>query len=160
MAIFLALLKTFRPQQWLKNLALFAALIFSGLLYREGAFVSVFQAFLVFIVLSSTTYIFNDLIDVTADRKHPYKKLRPIASGQLPIPLAIFALIAGVFIGITWAYALNYFLFICAITYLLLQLLYTTYLKKIPIVDVIVIASGYLIRVYAGAFAISAHMDG
>ncbi len=159
MAVLLALLKTVRPRQWLKNFALFAALVFSGLLFQEGAFGRVTQAFFVFTILSSTTYIFNDLMDAQSDRQHPYKKFRPIASGKLPVPVALFALIIGVFVGISWAYSLNYYLFLSALTYLGLQILYTGYLKKIPIVDVIVIALGYLIRVYAGAFTIGAHMD-
>ena len=159
MAILLALFKTVRPRQWVKNFALFAALVFSGLLFQEGAFSLVFQAFLVFTIFSSITYIFNDLVDVEADRKHPYKKSRPIASGGLPIPMAIFSLVVGVVVGLSWAMQINYYLFISGLAYLILQIFYTSYLKKIPIVDVIVIAFGYLIRVYAGAFTISAHMD-
>lgn len=159
MAIFFSLLKTVRPRQWVKNLALFAALIFSGLLFQEGAFGRVLQGFCVFTLFSSATYIFNDLIDVEADRKHPYKKSRPLASGELPVSLAIFFLIAGVVVGLAWALQLNYYLFLSGLFYLVLQIFYSTYLKKIPIIDVIVIASGYLIRVYAGAFTISAHMD-
>ena len=159
MAILLALFKTVRPRQWVKNFALFAALIFSGLLFQEGAFYRVFQAFLVFTIFSSVTYIFNDLVDVEVDRKHPYKRSRPIASGELPIPVAIFSLVVGVIVGLSWAMQINYYLFIRGVLYWILQIFYTSYLKKIPIVDVIVIAFGYLIRVYAGAFTISAHMD-
>lgn len=159
MAILLALLKTVRPRQWVKNLALFAALVFSGLLFQEGAFDRVFQAFLVFTFFSSVTYIFNDLVDIEADRQHPYKRSRPIASGELPIPMAVFSLVAGVVVGLAWAWSVNYYLFLSGLIYLVLQIFYTTYLKKVPIVDVIVIATGYLIRVYAGAFTISAHMD-
>lgn len=159
MAILLALFKTIRPRQWVKNFALFAALIFSGLLFQEGAFSLVFQAFLIFTIFSSVTYLFNDLIDVEADRKHPYKKSRPVASGELPVPIAIFSLILGVVVGLGWALQLNYYLFVSGLAYLIMQICYTTYLKKVPIIDVIVIASGYLIRVYAGAFTISAHMD-
>jgi 4-hydroxybenzoate polyprenyltransferase len=159
MAILLALLKTVRPRQWVKNLALFAALVFSGLLFQEGSFGRVLQAFLVFTIFSSSTYIFNDLIDIDLDRKHPYKKSRPLASGELPIPIAIFCLITGVVVSLAWALNINYYLFLSGLVYLVLQIFYTTYLKKVPIVDVIVIAAGYLIRVYAGAFTISAHMD-
>lgn len=159
MAVLIALLKTVRPRQWLKNFALYGALIFTGLLYQKGAFGLVTQAFFVFTILASSTYIFNDLLDVKADRLHPFKRKRPIASGELPIPLAIFMLGAGVIIGLTWAYTLNYFFFISCLVYLAVQVLYTGFLKKVAIVDVIVIAFGYLIRVYAGAFVISAHMD-
>jgi 4-hydroxybenzoate polyprenyltransferase len=159
MAVLIALLKTVRPRQWLKNLALYAALVFTGLLYQEGAFGLVTQAFVVFTILASATYIFNDLFDIKTDRLHPFKKNRPIASGELPVPMAVFALIAGVIIGLMWAYSLNYFFFISCLVYLGVQILYTGYLKKVAIMDVIVIALGYLIRVYAGAFVISAHMD-
>jgi len=159
MAVLIALFKTVRPRQWLKNFALYGALIFTGLLYQKGAFGLVTQSFFVFTILSSATYIFNDLLDVRTDRLHPFKKNRPIASGELPIPIALFALIVGVFVGLSWAYSLNYFFFISCLVYLIIQVLYTGFLKKVAIVDVIVIALGYLIRVYAGAFAISAHMD-
>ena len=159
MAILIALFKTVRPRQWLKNFALFGALIFTGLLYQKGAFGLVTQAFFIFTILSSATYIFNDLLDVSTDRLHPFKKNRPIASGAFPIPVAFFALISGTIIGLTWAYTLNLFFFISCLVYLFIQVLYTGFLKKIAIIDVIVIALGYLIRVYAGAFVISAHMD-
>jgi 4-hydroxybenzoate polyprenyltransferase len=159
MAVLIALLKTVRPRQWLKNFALYGALIFTGMLYQKGAFGLVTQAFFVFIILSSVTYIFNDLLDVKADRLHPFKKKRPIASGELPIMVALLAIVAGLFIGLNWAFSLNYFFFISCLVYLVIQVLYTGFLKKVAIVDVIVIALGYLIRVYAGAFVISAHMD-
>lgn len=159
MAVLIALFKTVRPRQWLKNFALYGALIFTGLLYQKGAFGLVTQAFFVFTILSSATYIFNDLLDIKTDRLHPFKKNRPIASGALPIPVALFALVVGVFVGLSWAYTLNLYFFISCLVYLFIQVLYTGYLKKVAIVDVIVIALGYLIRVYAGAFVISAHMD-
>lgn len=159
MAVLIALFKTVRPRQWLKNLALYGALVFTGFLYQKDAFGLVTQAFIVFTILASSTYIFNDLLDVRTDRLHPFKKNRPIASGALPIPVAFLALVAGVVIGLSWAYTLNYFFFISCLVYLGVQVLYTGYLKKVPIVDVIIIAFGYLIRVYAGAFVISAHMD-
>ena len=159
MAILLALFKTVRPRQWLKNAALYAPLVFTGLLFQEGAFGLVTQAALVFVILSSTTYIFNDLIDVKADRLHPFKKNRPIASGALPVPIAVYALISGVIGGLAWAYSLNNYFFISCLVYLGVQVLYSGYLKKVAIMDVIVIAFGYLIRVYAGAFVVSAHMD-
>jgi len=138
---------------------LFAALIFAGLLFQEGAFGKVFQAFIIFTIFSSATYLFNDLLDIDSDQEHPYKKLRPIASGELPVPVAVLALVLGVIVGLAWAYSLNYFLFISGVVYLSIQIAYTKYLKTVPIIDVIVIASGYLIRVYAGALTISAHMD-
>ena len=159
MAVLIALLSTVRPRQWLKNFALYGALIFTGLLFHKGDFGLVTQAFFVFTILSSITYIFNDLLDIKADRLHPFKKNRPIASGNLPIPEAVIAIIVGLYVGLTWAYSLNTFFFISCLVYLFVQILYTGYLKRVAIVDVIVIAFGYLIRIYAGAFVISAHMD-
>lgn len=159
MAVLIALFSTVRPRQWLKNFALFGALIFTGMLYQKGAFLLVTQAFFVFTILSSATYIFNDLLDVRTDRLHPFKKNRPIASGKLPIGIALMALVFGVTLGLSWAYSLNLYFFYSCLFYLFIQILYTGILKKVAIMDVIVIALGYLIRVYAGAFVISAHMD-
>ncbi len=159
MEIFIALLKTTRPRQWLKNLALMAALIFSGLLFVPGMFLQTIWAVITFTMLSGGVYIFNDLIDIKADRLHPFKKKRPIASGQLPIP---FALLGGSFLIITALFSmwiLSYFFFWIGVIYLGLQIMYTGYLKKVPIVDVLILASGYILRVYGGAFAIEAHMD-
>ena len=82
--LFYLLLKTVRPRQWVKNLALYAALVFSGLLFEPGYFVKVTQAVLVFCLLASSVYIINDIADAPQDRKHPFKKKRPIASGKLP----------------------------------------------------------------------------
>lgn len=159
MAVLWALFKAVRPRQWVKNLAIFAAIVFSGQLYVEGALTKVINTLGSFIVLSSVTYLFNDLSDINQDRKHPYKKLRPIASGSLPIPVAVFSIILGLFVGLIWSYRVNFFVFLCALAYMFLQIVYTKFLKKVPIMDLIIIASGYLIRVYAGALAISAHMN-
>ncbi len=125
-----------------------------------GALGKVFAAIVVFCLLSSAVYIFNDLLDVEADKKHPFKKNRPIASGALPIPLAIFAIIACVVMGLYWAMYLNFFFFLVSLTYIVVSgILYTFWLKNIAILDVITIALGYIMRVYAGAVVIEAHMS-
>ena len=159
MEIFIALFKTTRPRQWLKNFALMAALVFSGLLYAPGMLWQTILAMMAFTLLSSGVYIFNDLVDIKADRLHPFKKKRPLAAGDLPIPIAITAAISFVFISLVWMQVLSYFLFLTGLTYLALQIAYTGYLKRIPIIDVLMVASGYVLRVYGGAFAIEAHMD-
>lgn len=159
MALIFPIIKALRPRQWVKNFALFPALVFSGQLFSEGAFLKVLSAFGVFVVLSGTTYLFNDLSDIEQDKRHPYKKQRPIASGELPVPVAVLVIILGLFVGFVWAYSLNFFVFLSAFFYILLQVVYTKFLKKVPIMDLIIIASGYLIRVYTGAFVISAHMN-
>lgn len=160
MGIFWALFKTARPRQWLKNVALLAPIIFSGFLIYPGYLSRVILAIVVFSLLSSSVYIFNDLLDAEADRKHPFKKKRPIASGQLPEAVAVFAIISGVISGLAWAYTFNFFFFMVSSTYVVLSgFLYTLWLKKIPILDVITIASGYILRVYAGAVVINVHMS-
>ena len=159
MEILVALLRTVRPRQWLKNLALFAALMFSGLLFETKMLETTVAAALAFCLVSSGVYIMNDLVDVKADRLHPYKKKRPIASGKLPKWIAIVAMVLFLGIGLVWMRYLSYFLYLIGITYLLIQVAYTGFLKRIPIMDVLLIASGYLLRVYGGAVVINAHMD-
>ena len=159
MEIFISLFKTTRPRQWLKNFALMAALIFSGLLFVPGMFWRTVWAAVAFTLLSGGVYIFNDLIDARADKLHPFKKKRPIASGELPVPVAVVSSIGLIMVSLFWMQILSYFLFLTGLTYLALQIAYTGYLKRIPIVDVLMVASGYVLRVYGGAFAIEAHMD-
>ncbi len=99
-------------------------------------------------------------MDAEADRKHPFKKKRPIASGKLPEVFAAFVVIVGIIGGLGLAYTFNFFFFVVSLTYVGLSgVLYTFWLKKIPILDVLTIASGYILRVYAGAVVINAHMD-
>lgn len=157
------LLKTARPRQWIKNFALFAALFFSGLMFsKQGSgyyFTTVLFAFVIFCLLTSSVYIINDLIDAEADRNHPFKKKRPIASGKLSAPVAIFGagicLMSVVFLSL-W---LSLFFKLMIVFYLLLQMLYAKYFKHIPILDVSSIATGFLIRVYAGAVVVNLHMS-
>ncbi len=156
------ILKTARPRQWLKNFALFAPLIFSGfLLYNPpdglAYVVKVGQAFLIFCLLASSVYIINDIIDVEADRSHPFKKNRPIPSGNLPIPIAIFSAISFLAIVFLASLSLNPIFRLLILSYFLLQLFYATTLKHISILDVISIATGFLIRVYAGAAVVDIH---
>lgn len=158
------LFKTARPLQWIKNLALYAALLFSGFFFFAPAdgqpyFVTVTYAFLVFCLLTSAVYIINDIIDLQADKLHPFKRKRPLASGELPLPIAAFAavaLIAVVFILSMW---LPSFFRALILGYFLLQMLYATKTKHIAILDVASIALGFLIRIYAGAVVVNLHMS-
>ncbi len=160
MDIIWAILKTARPRQWLKNVALLAPIIFSGFLLYPGYLFRVILAIVVFSILSSSVYTLNDLLDAEADRKHPFKKKRPIASGTLPEGVAIFIFILGLMGGLAWAYTFNFFFFIISLAYVVVSgVLYTFWLKKVPILDVITIASGYILRVYAGAVVINVHMS-
>lgn len=158
------LIKSARPKQWLKNLAVYAALVFSGFLFYKEAdqasyFVTVSFAFLIFCVLTSSIYLINDLFDIESDRKHPFKKNRPIASGKLPIPIAFFSVIAGLAIVFFLSLSLPVFFKILVLAYFALQVLYSTKLKQYAIFDIISIALGFLIRVYAGAVVVNLHMN-
>lgn len=153
------LLKTARPRQWVKNVSVFAALVFSGLLFYPGYFERVTMAFILFCTLASGIYIFNDIIDAAQDRKHPFKKKRPVASGDLPVPIAVFSSIVLVFVSLAVARLLSTFFFLTLMAYLLLNLLYSTKLKKEPILDVLTIAAGFILRVYGGAAIVNLHMN-
>lgn len=158
------LLKTARPLQWIKNLALYAALVFSGFFFYDPSdsapyFWIVTYAFGIFCLLTSAVYLINDIIDYDADRHHPFKRKRPIASDMLPIPIATFtaiALLAAVFILSLWLPA---FFRALIFGYFLLQMLYAKKTKHIAILDVVSIATGFLIRIYAGAVVVDLHMS-
>lgn len=158
------LLRTSRPRQWIKNLAVYAALFFSGFLFQKSPdepsyFLTVTFAFIVFCFLTSSVYIINDVIDKDADSRHPFKRKRPIAAGLLSVQQALIG--AGIFLGIVFVLSLWLTLFfkLLVLFYLVLQLLYAKYLKHIPILDVTAIASGFLVRVYAGAVVVNLHMN-
>ena len=101
-------------------------------------------------MLSSAIYIINDLVDIEADRPHPVKRNRPIASGKLPIPVAIGAAVALLLITFPAAYLLSPGFFIIAVTYFLENLAYSTWLKHVPLIDVLMIALGFVLRVGGG----------
>ncbi len=154
------ILKVSRPLHWIKNLSLFAALIFSGGLFSKDLFIKIFLAFISFNLASSATYIFNDIKDAPLDRLHPTKKNRPIASGKLKIFPALVSLIFFIICSLVTATYLNNNPFLVSVLlYLLIQGLYSLALKDIAVVDILIIASGFVLRVYAGAFVIDAHLS-
>ena len=153
------LFKTVRPRQWVKNLAVFAALVFSGFLFDREYFLKVSESFVIFCGLASAVYIINDIVDAPEDRKHPFKKKRPLAAGLLPLPVAIAAVIVDLFVVGLWAWNLSIFFFLICLIYVTLNLAYTQYLKTIPILDLMTIASFYILRVYAGAIVVNLHMN-
>ncbi len=156
---FWGLIKTTRPRQWIKNFAIFAALIFSGALLDPASQIKSLQAFVLFCVFSSATYILNDVFDVNRDKLHPFKRKRPIASGVIPIPLAVSLALLSISLGLPLAYWLSPAFFFASITYLILQLFYSAYLKQVILLDVLVIAAGFVLRVYAGVWVIDAHLN-
>lgn len=153
------LFKSIRPRQTLKNLSLLAPLVFSGDLFIAEKFFTALKCVFVFTILTSAVYLINDIIDLSRDRLHPFKKNRPIASGSLPIPTALFVAIIGIFLSFWLSYFHNFFFFLTVFAYFLLQMIYTLWLKSIIVLDVLVVAAGFVLRVYAGAFALNIHMN-
>ena len=158
-SILIELVKSARPRQSLKNLALLAPLIFSGNLFSLPNLAIAFYSLVTFSLLTAAVYLFNDIIDLPSDQAHPYKKNRPIAAGRIPISIAFFSSILIAFLAFYLALLNNFFFFLTCLVYLTLQIFYTLVLKKIVIIDVIAIASGFSLRVYAGAFALDVHMS-
>lgn len=156
--IILALIYATRPRQWIKNLAVFAASIFTGQLFNGEIFKNSLSAFIIFCALSAATYLFNDVIDVKRDRFHPVKKLRPVASGTLPIPIAMAASLVLALGGLYFAAGIIPTFFLISVLYLVLQLSYTLFLKNIAVLDILAIASGYILRVLGGEFATGFHV--
>jgi 4-hydroxybenzoate polyprenyltransferase len=146
----LALLKTMRPRQWTKNVFVLAAVVFDRQLTHPVALLHSIAGFILFCLASSAVYILNDIIDVEADRNHPKKRNRPIASGKLPIPVAMIAAIILLVVAYTLAYILSKGFFLIILVYLIVNLAYSTWLKHIPLIDVIVLASFYVMRVASG----------
>jgi 4-hydroxybenzoate polyprenyltransferase len=155
----LQIVRIARPIHWIKNFALFGALLLTGTLFEKGLFKDVLLAFIAFSFATSATYIFNDIMDFKSDRLHPIKKDRPIASGKFPIFLAVFELLIFVFLALTVSLSLSNLLFTLILFYLGLQGLYSLGLKNIHVIDILIIATGFIIRVYAGAFVINAHLS-
>ncbi len=157
--IIIELLRLIRPVHWVKNLSIFAALVFSGFLLERDLFLRVFFAFWAFNFAASATYIFNDIFDAPRDRLHPRKKHRPIAKGTVPISLALFAAILFTTASLTLAMTLSPLFALVLVAYLFLQVAYSLYLKSLHIIDILIIATGFVIRIYSGAFVIDAHLS-
>ncbi|MCK4824165.1 UbiA prenyltransferase family protein, partial [bacterium] len=153
------IVKVARPLHWTKNFALFAALIFSGGLLSEILFSKVALAFISFSLATSATYIFNDILDVKSDRLHPIKKGRPIAAKRLPVTYAVLAMAAFAVSSLYLAAGLNTLFLLTVLAYLIMQAAYSLGLKNIATIDILIIAAGFIIRVYAGAFVIDAHLS-
>jgi 4-hydroxybenzoate polyprenyltransferase len=157
------ILKTARPRQWVKNLTLYAALIFTGYLYTSSVFWKDFEivtkAVLAFTLVASAIYFINDLVDIKADQLHPFKKKRPIAAEKVSKIEAVIMAILLATVGLVWSAGLSGLFFTSVLVYLGLQILYSVWLKNIEVIDVFVIALGFFLRVLAGALVINAHLS-
>ncbi len=152
-------IKATRPRQWIKNFAIFAGLLFSGQLDSPTSVILTIQAFLIFCGITSATYILNDVFDVERDRLHPFKSKRPIASGILPVKIAILIALVLIVALLPLSYKLSPSFFSATLAYLLLQLFYSAFLKTVILLDVMMIAAGFVLRIYAGVWAIDAHLN-
>ncbi len=151
MLVYLQLLRT---KQWVKNLFVFAPLFFSFRFYFIDI-LKVFLGFIIYCLASSTVYIFNDLMDIEEDRKHPTKRLRPLACGIISHRKAIFIMSSLAITCIISSFFLNFKFFIIIIAYLIINLLYSLKLKHIPIIDITIIALCFILRVFGGAFIVN-----
>ncbi len=156
---FWALLRAVRPRQWIKNFALFAGLIFSGQLDNLNSVWLSIEAFFIFSIATSSVYLLNDVFDIDRDRQHPFKSKRPIAAGLIPVWVAVTLALVLITVVLPVSYNLSPALFLAILGYLLLQLLYSSYLKNIILIDVMAIAAGFVLRIYAGVWVIDAHLN-
>jgi 4-hydroxybenzoate polyprenyltransferase len=152
--LWLNLLRSLRPSQWTKNLIVFAALIFGQRLLDPTAVMTSVAAFAIFCALSGVVYLLNDVADRQADRQHPTKRHRPIASGAVPVSLAIGTAAVLAFVSLTAAYMLRTGFGVIATAYVLLLASYSGPLKHMVIIDVLTISIGFVLRAAAGALAI------
>lgn len=148
-----------RPIHWIKNLSLLAAIFLTGELFDKSQFLNVIWGIVAFCLASSATYVINDIFDMKRDRLHPTKRFRPIASGSIPYPLALLEGLTLTVLALLVSAPLDPLFFLLVVSYIVIQLLYSLVLKNIAILDILIIATGFIIRVYAGAFAINAHLS-
>lgn len=148
-----AAVRAMRPRQWIKNILVFTAPLSAGSLFAESVLLKTLLAFLAFSMVSATVYLMNDIKDVEEDRLHPRKRFRPIAAKELSVGAAwVLAGVTAV-IGFGVGYLVSLNLGITLTVYLVLQVLYSMFLKHQPIIDLAMVASGFLLRAIAGGVA-------
>ncbi|HEY4667960.1 MAG TPA: decaprenyl-phosphate phosphoribosyltransferase [Anaerolineales bacterium] len=145
-----SLLRAMRPRQWAKNVFIFAALVFDGQLARPEPLARTFVGFVMLCLISSSVYLINDIADIEADRRHPAKRNRPIASGELAVSLAATAAGLLAVSSLLISFALEAAFGWIVASYFVLNLLYSLWLKHAAIIDVLIIAAGFVLRVAAG----------
>jgi len=144
------LIRTMRPKQWTKNVFVFAALVFDRKLTDPLLFTKTIVAFILLCLISSTVYLINDLVDIEKDRQHPRKRQRPLPSGQLKPGVAIAAAVVIPAVCLPLSFLLDFYFGLIVTGYLLVMIAYSFWLKNIVIMDVLTIASGFVLRVAAG----------
>lgn len=153
------LLRLLRPRQWTKNLAIFATITFTGHLFTIPALINVIYGFFIFCGISSAIYVINDIFDVEKDKLHPFKKNRPLANGDVSIRTGFIIAVVFTLISLVSSYLIDPVFFLITLIYLFLQLSYTMYLKHIAVIDILALAGGYILRVYAGEAVTGYHIS-
>jgi len=146
----IGLIRTMRPKQWTKNVVVYAGIVFDGQLFNPDSFFRITLGFFLLCLISSSIYIINDIVDIESDRQHPKKRLRAIPSGQLPITMAIVAGIILTVGTLVVGFALSPYFAAVLLLYLVIHLLYSFYLKRVVLLDIFAVASGFILRVVAG----------
>lgn len=148
------LLRLLRPQQWTKNLAAFAGVIFGGRITEPGSILLDLLVVVMFTAASAATYVFNDLRDVEYDRQHPVRRRRPLAAGEVERGTAVRLAAALTGGALLLGLLLGKATFLCLALYLLINVAYSSRLKHVPLLDVCCIAMGYVLRVLAGIYVL------
>ena len=144
--------KVLRVRQWIKNGSLFLAILFGGRLLEPDYFLKVLWGAIIFCGLSSGTYILNDIADIPFDKIHPLKKMRPLASGKIPLNIAQLLAVVLTLGSLALAFYTDAGFFMAAATYVLVMVAYSLVLKRIPVIDALTVAFGFVLRVFAGSF--------
>jgi decaprenyl-phosphate phosphoribosyltransferase len=148
-----AAVRAVRPRQWIKNVLVFTAPLAAGQILERDVVLGALLAFVAFCLISATVYLINDVRDVEEDRLHPRKRFRPIAAGELsPSAALVLAAVTGV-LGFALGFLVSWKLGVTLTVYLVLQVLYSGFLKHLPVVDLAIVASGFLLRAIAGGVA-------
>ena len=150
-----ALIRAMRPRQWIKNGFIFAALVFDGQLFAPDPFLRTTIGFVLLCAASSAVYLMNDIVDLEADRRHPTKRLRPLASGALSVGIARVAAAVLLIVAVVGGWALEPAFGVIVVAYLAMNALYSYWLKHVAIIDVFIIAAGFLLRVGGGVSLIT-----
>jgi len=148
-----------RVKHWVKNGFVFAPLIFSFHLFERNYCLITLQAFFAFCFLSSIVYIINDIADIEQDKNHPVKKNRPLPSGRISTSSALLILFVLFALLLITVYGLNEKFILALITYFVVNLLYSFKLKQVVLIDIFIIAFGFMIRIIAGGWVINVHIS-
>lgn len=150
--------RAMRVNQWIKNLIVFTAVIFAGKLFDVVVLWQAFLSFCIFCLLSSTSYLLNDIIDYPYDKKHPVKRYRPIAAGEISMQQATFTVFILTILSLLFSLLFSSAFFFLALVFILLHFFYSLYLKKFPTVDIFSISFSFMIRAIGGEVVTGYHI--